>query len=485
MKRLASILLVALCATVGVARGDTGVTLPSASTPNGPGMVALSSAWTLPPSQPEQLPYDQLMTLWQGAGAAYGVPWQVLAAINKIESNFGRNMGPSSAGAIGWMQFMPSTWLQWGTDASGDGIADPWNPTDAIYSAARYLAAAGGQTDINQAVFAYNHAQWYVNEVLQLAGLYGSGQLQPDAPQSTSPGSGLQFSIQPAGGQPEQTDQSGVVVFALDRLQQNLGAAQDELAAANAAFQPALERAQTLEQGEAELWTKVDSAPLLSDQLDLQKQAVQFSLVRQAAQDDAARLGEQVAKAKADLQAARNAARAASFQPAAAMQLGAPAYRGNWVFPVGGGPETVSVSHFHHDYPAADIAAPEGSPVYALSDAVVLRSWSQPDPRCGIGLTLQTQDGQVWTYCHLSYLDPSVVAGAQLQAGASIGLLGHTGDASGPHLHLQLQPAASYPQNEPWFKAFAGSAFRWQEDAPTQAGATVPVTPVYTITQQG
>ena len=91
----------------------------------------------------------------------------------------------------------------------------------------------------------------------------------------------------------------------------------------------------------------------------------------------------------------------------------------------------------------------------------------------------------MWTYCHLSYLDPSVVAGAQLQAGASIGLLGHTGDASGPHLHLQLQPAASYPQNEAWFKAFAGSAFRWQEDAPTQAGATVPVTPVYTITQQG
>ena len=82
----------------------------------------------------------------------------MLAAINKVESNFGRNMGPSSAGAIGWMQFMPSTWLRWGTDANGDGTADPWNPVDAIYSAARYLAASGAASDIRQAVFSYNHA---------------------------------------------------------------------------------------------------------------------------------------------------------------------------------------------------------------------------------------------------------------------------------------------------------------------------------------
>ena len=82
----------------------------------------------------------------------------MLAAINKIESNFGRNMGPSSAGAVGWMQFMPSTWLRWGTDANGDGVADPWAPEDAVFSAARYLAAAGGRTDLYRGVFAYNHA---------------------------------------------------------------------------------------------------------------------------------------------------------------------------------------------------------------------------------------------------------------------------------------------------------------------------------------
>jgi Transglycosylase SLT domain len=115
---------------------------------------------------------DQLHVLWQLAGSRYGVPWRVLAAINKIESNYGQNMGPSSAGAVGWMQFMPSTWSQWGVDANGDGHADPANPADAIFSAARYLAAAGAGSDLRRAIFAYNHADWYVNDVLRLASSY-------------------------------------------------------------------------------------------------------------------------------------------------------------------------------------------------------------------------------------------------------------------------------------------------------------------------
>jgi murein DD-endopeptidase MepM/ murein hydrolase activator NlpD len=136
------------------------------------------------------------------------------------------------------------------------------------------------------------------------------------------------------------------------------------------------------------------------------------------------------------------------------------------VFPVGGGPSVVSAAHTHHDYPAVDIAAPEGSPEYALSDAVVLKAWSYPDPRCGIGIILRTRDGLTWTYCHLSYLEPTVTAGAVLSAGAPVGLVGHTGDATGPHLHLQLDPPRTYPQSMPWFQHFAGLAFRWQ-DAPT------------------
>jgi soluble lytic murein transglycosylase-like protein len=90
----------------------------------------------------EERGYDELLALWQRDGALYSVPWQVLAAINKVESNFGRNMGPSSAGAIGWMQFMPSTWERWGVDADGDGLANPWSAEDAIAAAARYLAAS-------------------------------------------------------------------------------------------------------------------------------------------------------------------------------------------------------------------------------------------------------------------------------------------------------------------------------------------------------
>jgi murein DD-endopeptidase MepM/ murein hydrolase activator NlpD len=151
--------------------------------------------------------------------------------------------------------------------------------------------------------------------------------------------------------------------------------------------------------------------------------------------------------------------------------LGAPSYAGNYVFPVGGGPSVVSVSHHHHDYPAADIAAPEGTPVYALADATVERSYLYPNGRCGIGLTMTTADGQSWTYCHLSYLDPAVTAGAPLAAGTEVGLVGQTGHATGPHLHLQLAPATSYPQEQSWFQSFAGTAFRWQDGGPGDTGS--------------
>jgi len=95
------------------------------------------------------------------------------------------------------MQFMPSTWVRWGVDANGDGVADPWNPTDAVFSAARYLAAAGGSTDLYRGVYAYNHADWYVREVLSLADVYGTG---------------------------------SSVVFSLDRTQQTLDAARGDAA---------------------------------------------------------------------------------------------------------------------------------------------------------------------------------------------------------------------------------------------------------------
>ncbi len=113
-----------------------------------------------------------LLSIYQAAELAYGVPWEVLAAINEIETNFGRDGGTSSAGAVGWMQFLPSTWAHYGVDATGDGRADPANPVDAIFSAGRYLHAAGAAGDLRRALFAYNHAGWYVDEVLARARLF-------------------------------------------------------------------------------------------------------------------------------------------------------------------------------------------------------------------------------------------------------------------------------------------------------------------------
>ena len=112
-----------------------------------------------------------LLPIYQAAGIQYGVRWEVLAAINEIETDYGRNLNVSSAGAVGWMQFIPSTWRRYGTDANEDGRKDPYNPVDAIFAAARYLAAAGYEDDVRRAVFAYNHADWYVDSVLLRARL--------------------------------------------------------------------------------------------------------------------------------------------------------------------------------------------------------------------------------------------------------------------------------------------------------------------------
>jgi murein DD-endopeptidase MepM/ murein hydrolase activator NlpD len=114
-----------------------------------------------------------LLPIYQAAGIQYGIRWEVLAAINEIETDYGRNLNISSAGALGWMQFMPATWDMYGVDANGDGEKDPFNPVDAIFAAARYLRAAGADKDLYRAIFAYNHADWYVESVLMRARVIG------------------------------------------------------------------------------------------------------------------------------------------------------------------------------------------------------------------------------------------------------------------------------------------------------------------------
>jgi murein DD-endopeptidase MepM/ murein hydrolase activator NlpD len=416
---------------------DGAGSLPSADAPNTNGSAELGPELLTPPAAPQQLAFADLRRLWNDAGAAYGIPWQVLAAVNKIESNFGQNMGPSSAGAIGWMQFLPSTWLRWGVDADGDGVANPWNAADAIYSAARYLAAAGGRTDIERGLFAYNHADWYVEDVLELANVYGQGGVAVP---------------------------SEVVAVHIDLEQEEA-----RVAEVSAGLAKALRKERSLTARWRKLSKRATFATVLAKRLALRKRAVLTGLRLDAAAAETQRLRDELATAEEALAAAR--AGSVAYAPAAGSLFEAPLSAGDYVFPVGGGPGIVSVSHTHHDYPAADIAAPEGAPVYAHTDGVVVRGWAFPEGRCGIGFTMTAADGRSWTYCHLSYLEPHVTAGGLLTAGMHVGLVGSTGtNSSGPHLHLQLAPATSYPQAEAWFQAFAEAAFTWQDPAPVQGG---------------
>lgn len=118
-------------------------------------------AWTI--IDPE--PLETLIGHYKRAGEATGIDWQVLAGINLIESAMGRIQGPSSAGAQGPMQFLPTTW-----DEVSEG-GDINDPSDAIDGAARYLVQRGGLDDIRQGLFGYNNSDNYVNAVLAYAEL--------------------------------------------------------------------------------------------------------------------------------------------------------------------------------------------------------------------------------------------------------------------------------------------------------------------------
>ena len=460
MRRAAAAALLVLALGSGTASADTfavvpaapaaPLALPSADVPNAPGALLLPPGVYEAPFLPVRpLEYGELHALWQRAGAAYGIPWQVLAAINKVESNFGRNMGPSSAGAVGWMQFIPDTWQRWGMDAGGDGIANPWDPEDAVFAAARYLAAAGGREDVPRAIFAYNHAQWYVDDVLRLAALFGGGDAGA------------------AGAD---------AVFTLNRLAVALEEAQAVVASLSEELEAA-ETAQSAAAAEADrLAARADDLTLLvSDRTLASRDAYAAEETLLAASAEVERLRGELEGAQAALEAAQSGAQQASFAPAAAGVLRMPTRADGYVFPVAGGPGLVSVGRDHHNYPAADIAAPQGTPVYALADAVVL---SLTDGgRCGIGLALRTLDGLDWVYCHLSYRDPGLAAGSPLVAGQWVGLVGSTGRSTGPHLHLGLEPARS-PQEMPWFQEFAGIAFTWQD---ATVGDDLRTTPVFAL----
>ena len=150
-----------------VQEGGVGFPLPPSGTPR---QASLRN-----PAQP--IP-AQVKAAYLAAADRYKVPWTLLAGIGMEETAQGRNAGTSSAGARGLMQFIPATWATMGVDGDGDGRADIANAADSAMSAANYLTKSGvanGPAGVWAAIFAYNHADWYVNDVLYYAAAYGSG----------------------------------------------------------------------------------------------------------------------------------------------------------------------------------------------------------------------------------------------------------------------------------------------------------------------
>lgn len=113
-------------------------------------------------------PAEELLGYYRDAEAATGVGWNYLAAINLVETTFGRVVGASSADARGPMQFLPATFVHYG------GGGDISSPHDAIMAAGRMLAANGFAADPSRAVFAYNHSDRYVRAVSDYAAVIGS-----------------------------------------------------------------------------------------------------------------------------------------------------------------------------------------------------------------------------------------------------------------------------------------------------------------------
>lgn len=104
-------------------------------------------------------PAGSLRRFYAQGERRFGIPWQILAALNFVESRFGRILGPSSAGALGPMQFIPSTW-----DEYGNG-GDVMDPHDAVLGAARYLRASGAPERMREALYAYNRSWEYVHAI--------------------------------------------------------------------------------------------------------------------------------------------------------------------------------------------------------------------------------------------------------------------------------------------------------------------------------
>jgi cell wall-associated NlpC family hydrolase len=201
----------------------------STSTPAQAAPAATGLAGTPTALARADIPADYLAWYMAAAKTCPGLPWSVLAGIGEVESDHGRSglpgvrSGANSAGAEGPMQFEPATFSEFAVSADPGQPLTPYDPADAIYTAAAMLCASGARggtpAGIEQAVFAYNHAQWYVTDVMAWAARYaaqGGGQ-----PASTAAATAIAFARQQLGkpyqwgaAGPDAYDCSGLVYAA-------------------------------------------------------------------------------------------------------------------------------------------------------------------------------------------------------------------------------------------------------------------------------
>ena len=291
-------------------------------------------------------------------------------------------------------------------------------PTDAVYSAARYLAAAGGQTDISR----------------------GDLRLQP------------RRLVRPRGARRSRSvygDGRSRRPFALDQLQAKLDAAR---AARRARERRSSIAAQTAERAPAgpprsdaarHAPTSARCSPTGSPPSSARRSSTPASTPRTRRASRRAAGRSRQAQAALERRAAERAARRRSRRRVGS-SLGAPSYTGGYVFPVGGGPGSrLRLAHPPRLSGRRHRRARGLAALRARGRGRARTPGRRPTRAAASASRSATRDGQVWTYCHLSFLDPNVVDGATLAAGSRSGLVGSTGHATGPHLHLQLQPATA------------------------------------------
>ena len=140
----------------------------------------LAGAWPTSAEAEDDIPGDLLPVYQEASRNCPGLPWPVVAAMGKLETDHNRAPGTSEAGATGPMQFLPATWEQFQADGDGDGVADIDDEEDAIAGAVRYLCASGGEdpATLRDAVFTYNQSEEYVDQVLEVAGSYTTATIE-------------------------------------------------------------------------------------------------------------------------------------------------------------------------------------------------------------------------------------------------------------------------------------------------------------------